>query len=138
MSEALKRQREQEGAIVPASKRALSNDASPVAAYMAAHGVGAAGTFIKFDGKSGKFTKAIDGEEIKEGTEAVVVADQIQAGWMKFNGKGNPPTRVMGNVFDGFVPPNRSEMGDTDQSLWEEGLNGKPADPWQFQVLLPM
>ena len=34
----LKQQREQEGAIVPASKRALANGGSPVAAYLAAHG----------------------------------------------------------------------------------------------------
>src|SRR5262249_44831967 len=32
----LKQQREQEGAIVPASKRALANGGSPVAAYLAA------------------------------------------------------------------------------------------------------
>src|SRR5262249_10271877 len=137
MSEALRQQRREEGAIIPAAKRPLTNGGSPVAEYIAAHGVGMSGTFIKF-GKDGKFLKAVDGTEVKEGTEAIVVADQIQVGWVKFNGKGVQPTRIMGAVFDGFVPPQRNELDDTDESLWEEGLNGKPADPWQFQVLLPM
>ena len=41
----LKQEREQQGAIVPASKKALVNGRSPVSAYLAAHGVGMAGTF---------------------------------------------------------------------------------------------
>jgi hypothetical protein len=44
----------------------------------------------------------------------------------------------MGPVFDGFVPPNREELGDTDQALWEKDLSGRPADPWQHQMLLPL
>src|SRR5262249_33825896 len=44
----------------------------------------------------------------------------------------------MGNLFDGFVPPNRESLGDTDENEWEMGLSGKPADPWQFQLLLPL
>src|SRR5512133_2440715 len=54
MSEALKQASEKEGAIVPASKGALVNGGSPVSAYLAAHGVGMAGTFFRF-GKHGKF-----------------------------------------------------------------------------------
>jgi len=137
MSEALKQQREQQGAIVPASKRALTNGGSPVSAYLSAHGVGMAGTFFKF-AKDGKFRKTSDDEEIPEGTEFVVIYDQIQGGWIKFMGKGNPPERRMGNLFDGFVPPNRESLGDTDENEWEMGVSGKRADPWQFQLLLPL
>src|SRR5215475_5927170 len=113
----LKQQREQEGAIIPASKRALANGGSPVSAYLAAHGVGMSGTFFKF-AKDGKFRKAIDDEEIPEGTEFVVVSEQIQVGWVRFNGKGAQPTRQIGPVFDGFVPGKRDSLGDMDQSLW--------------------
>jgi len=137
MSEALRQQREQQGAIVPAARAALANGGSPVSAYLAAHGVGMSGTFFKF-AKDGKFRKTSDDEEIPEGTQFVVIYDQIQGGWIKFMGKGNPPERKQGNIFEGFVPPDRETLGDTDQSEWEVGLSGKPADPWQFQLLLPL
>jgi hypothetical protein len=138
MSANLKEQREQQGVIVPASKTtALTNNASPVSAYLAAHGVGMNGTFFKF-AKDGKFRKTSDDEEIPEGTQFVVIYEQIQGGWIKFMGKGNPPERKQGNLFEGFVPPDRESLGDLDQSEWEEGLSGKPADPWQFQILLPL
>jgi len=133
----LKQQREQQGAIVPAARAALANGGSPVSAYLATHGVGMSGTFFKF-GKGGKFVKASDGEEIPEGTELIVIYDQIQGGWVKFMGKGNPPVRKQGPLFAGFVPPPRKELGDTDQSEWEVGLSGKPADPWQLQLLTPL
>jgi hypothetical protein len=128
---------EKEGAIVPASGRALTNGGSSVSAYLATHGVGMAGTFFKF-GKGGKFQKSIDEEEIPEGTEFICIYDQVQAGWIKFNGKGVAPERKQGAIFGGFVPVPRSELGDEDQGEWEMDLSGKPADPWQFQLLIPM
>jgi len=134
---ALKQQREQQGAILPAAKAALMGSASPVSAYLAAHGVGMSGTFFKF-AKDGKFRKTSDDEEVPEGTQFVVIYDQIQGGWIKFTGKGSQPVRKQGPLFAGFVPPPREELGDTDQSAWDEGLSGKPADPWQFQLLLPL
>jgi hypothetical protein len=114
------------------------NNNSPVSAYLAAHGVGMTGTFFKFDGKEGKFVKSLDDAEIPEGSEYVVVYDQIQVGWVKFNGKGAQPERKQGPVFEGFNPPKRDTLGDDDKSAWEIGLNGKPQDPWQFQILLPL
>jgi hypothetical protein len=96
------------------------------------------GTFFKFDGKEGKFVKSLDDAEIPEGSEYVVVYDQIQVGWVKFNGKGAQPERKQGPVFEGFNPPKRDTLGDDDKSAWEIGLNGKPQDPWQFQILLPL
>jgi hypothetical protein len=136
MSE-LKQQREQQGVVVPASKAALMNGGSPVSAYLAAHGVGMAGTFFKF-AKDGKFRKTGDDEEIPEGTTFTVIYDQHVVGWIKFMGKGNQPIRKQGRVFDGFVPAPRAELGDNDPQEWELDLSGKPADPWQLQHLLPL
>jgi hypothetical protein len=116
---------------------ALTNGSSPIGAYLAKHGVGASGTFIKF-AKDGVFRKQIDDAEIPEGTEAVLIYDQIRVGWIKFLGKGNQPIRHMGPVFTGFVAPDRETLGDLDETEWEEGLSGKPVDPWQFQILLPL
>jgi hypothetical protein len=136
--EDLKRQRHEHGVIVPANKTsAIARNDTAVNTYLAEFGVGMDGTFFKF-AKDGKFRTTSDDTEIPEGTELVVVYDQIQAGWIKFNGKGHEPDRRMGPIFDGFMPPPRESLGDMDESLWEEGLDGKPADPWQHQMLVPL
>src|SRR5262245_19438004 len=72
---------------------------SLVAAYLDAHGVGMSGTFFKF-AKDGKFKQTSNDEEIPEGTQFVVIYDQTQGGWIKFNGKGEPPERKQGPLFD--------------------------------------
>jgi hypothetical protein len=137
-ADALRQQREDHGVITPADKLlAVTNGSSPVAAYLAEHGVGMGGTFFKF-AKDGRFRKTSDDEEIPEGTELVVIYDQIMGGWIRFCGKGNPPDRRMGPIFGGFMPPKREELGDADEGQWETGLDGKPADPWQHQLLLPL
>ena len=136
-ADVLKRQREEHGAVVPAGKVPAVNGSSPLSGYMAEHGVGMSGQFFKF-AKDGAFRKTGDDAEVPAGTELVVVYDQIQAGWIRFNGKGNPPDRHMGAIFDGYTPPKREELGDTEESQWETDLSGRPADPWQHQMLVPM
>jgi hypothetical protein len=136
-ADVLKRQREEHGVIVPANKALPAVNGGGASAYLAEHGVGMSGTFLKFN-KDGKFVKTIDDEEIPAGTELACIYDQTQAGFIKFTGKGNPPERRMGPIFDGFMPPPREELGDTDESQWERDLSGKPADPWQHQMLLPL
>jgi hypothetical protein len=105
--------------------------------YLNEHCGGGSGVLFKFS-KDQRFRRVDDGEEIPLGREFTVVDDQIQVGWIKFNGKGELPERKMGALFQGFVPCPRDELGDDDQSLWEVGLSGKPADPWQQQILLPL
>jgi hypothetical protein len=114
----------------------VSNDAA-LDQFMLEHAGGGGATFFKF-AKDGKYRKTSDDEEIPVGTEFVAAYDAIQGGRIRFNGKGNPPTRHMGPLFGGFVPPKREDLGDTDESLWEPGPSGKPADPWQVQMLLPL
>jgi hypothetical protein len=139
MDESLKQQREQQGVIVPAAKSSAltMNGSSPVGSYLAQHGVGTGGVFIKF-AKDGVYRKQADDAQIPSGTEVAVVYEEIRVGWIKFLEKGQQPERKMGPVFSGFVPPPREELGDLDEGHWEIGLSGKPTDPWQFQVLVPM
>jgi hypothetical protein len=111
--------------------------ATNISSYLDEHCGGGSGVLIKF-AKDQRFRRVDDGEEIALGTEFTVVYDQIQVGWIKFTGKGNPPERKMGPLFGGFNPCPRDELGDTDETLWEQGLSGKPADPWQSQILLPL
>ena len=42
----------------------------------------------------------------------------------------------MGLVAEGYVPPKRSELGDTDESQWETDDRGEPRDPWQLSNYL--
>jgi hypothetical protein len=93
------------------------------------------GRMIKF-GKAGTFITADDDETIDETTDFVALVDQTLVGWVKFNGAGEPPDRVMGVLYDGFAMPPRETLGNADVSKWELGLDGKPADPWQHHVYL--
>jgi hypothetical protein len=136
-ADVLKRQREEHGVIAPAGTSLPAVSAGGALPYLKVHGVGMSGSFVKFS-KEGRFVKTSNDEEVPVGTELICVYDQTQAGWIKFNGKGNPPDRQMGAIFDGFVPPTREELGNTDESLWERDLSGRPADPWQHQMLLPL
>jgi hypothetical protein len=117
---------------VPAAP--VNNDAA-LDQFMLEHAGGGGATFFKF-AKDGKFRRTSDDEEIPVGTEFNAIYDAIQGGFIRFN--GNPPTRHMGPLFGGFVPPARDSLGDADESAWEPGPSGKPADPWQVQMLLPL
>jgi hypothetical protein len=93
------------------------------------------GRMVKF-GKDGTFVTSDDGETIADTIDFVVLADQTLIGFIKFNGEGTPPDRHMGLLYDGWRMPERSTLGDTDVTQWENGLDGKPADPWQHHVYL--
>jgi hypothetical protein len=85
-------------------------------------------------GKPLKFTKEgvwHDGEQqVDEARRFIALVPQTRICWMKFNGEGNPPIIEGGLLYEGYRLPPREEMGDLDQSQWETGLDGKPADPW--------
>jgi hypothetical protein len=92
------------------------------------------GRLIKFT-KDGTFITADDEATIPEIADFVVLADQTLVGWLKFNDEA-PPDRVMGLLYDGFVMPQRAQLGDLDQSQWSDGLSGLPEDPWKHQMYL--
>jgi hypothetical protein len=94
------------------------------------------GRMAKFDIKGSVFVTPDDGEKIGDDVDLIALCDQTLVGRIKFNGEGNPPDRVMGLLYDGFIPPADSELPDRDESQWETGLDGKPTDPWQHQVYL--
>ena len=35
-------------------------------------------------------------------------------------------------------PPEREDLDDLEKDNWPEGIDGKPADPWSLQYLLPL
>jgi hypothetical protein len=95
------------------------------------------GRMVKFS-KDGKFITPDDDAVIGEGTDFVALCDQTLVGWIKFNGTGNPPDRVMGLLYDNFLMPARETLGDHDQVKWDMGLDGRPSDPWQHHIYLPL
>jgi hypothetical protein len=119
-------------AIVPA----MPDNRTPVQQYL--DGVAPAaivGRMIKF-GKDGKFITADDTAVVSDEADFTALCDQTLVGWLKFNGAGEPPDRVMGVLYDDFQMPARDTLGDADPSSWELGLDGRPQDPWQHHVYL--
>jgi hypothetical protein len=90
---------------------------------------------IKFDGKEGKFLYADTNEDISPDSDFTALCDETLVGWIRFHRDGEtPPDRIQGILYDGFTMPLRESLGDLDESRWELGLDGKPADPWQHQM----
>jgi hypothetical protein len=92
---------------------------------------------IKFD-KDGRFIVIDSGDVIGEDEDFVGIYDETWAGWLKFHGPNQPPTRVGGLIYKGGTVSSRESLGDTDPAAWELGLDGKPADPWLHQIALPL
>lgn len=82
------------------------------------------------------FATADDGEPVGDDIDFIALCDQTLVGFVRFNGEGNSPDYRLGPLFDGFEPPARETLGDTDPSTWELGLDGKPADPWRSFMYL--
>jgi hypothetical protein len=125
-------------AIVPAAKQAIAvpDNRTPVQAYLdVVAPASISGRMVKFS-KEGRFVTPDDGEPIADDADFIVLADQTLVGWVKFNGEGQPPDRKMGLLFDGFVMPDRSKLGNDDVTEWEMGLDGQPQDPWQHHQYL--
>jgi hypothetical protein len=93
------------------------------------------GRMVKFT-KDGDFVTTDDDEKIGDDTDFIALADQTLIGWLRFNGAGAPPDRVMGLLYEGFVMPPRETLGHLNPAEWELGLDGKPTDPWQHHVYL--
>jgi hypothetical protein len=78
------------------------------------------------------------GEElISHGTKYLAHARAWTKCWIKFV-DGKVAERKPYRVALGEKPPEREELDDLDQTQWPEGVDGKPADPWVFQYLLPL
>jgi hypothetical protein len=93
---------------------------------------------IKFDGKIGKFVTPGNDTPLDETIRYAALLPETWTGYIKFNGEGEQPTRVGGLLYDNYVMPPREDLGDLDPTEWPLGLNGKPADPWLRQILIPI
>jgi hypothetical protein len=109
------------------------NTALAIAAAAQEEGANELGRLLKFS--NGHYV--VGTEEIPLGKEFVAHVEHWIRGWLKFKG-GALIERKVGRVADGFVVPQRDELGDTDESLWDKDPAGKPTDPWTMQSYLPL
>lgn len=87
------------------------------------------GDLLKFS--KGEYLAGQNGDEIAEGTELVANMGELMVGWVRWEG-GKPTDMQMGRVAEGFDPPRRADLGDTDEDEWErDEQTGQPRDPWQ-------
>jgi hypothetical protein len=87
-----------------------------------------------------KFKKTkfeVGDQEVPLGTQFIAYCADWRRGWVKFVGDEKVEEKI-GRVADGFHPPERDELGDTDQEEWERDDDGKLKDPWVFQQYLPL
>lgn len=87
------------------------------------------GSLLKFN--KGDWLLGQDEDEINIGTKFVAIMDRLDIGWQKWE-DGKPAGTRMGKVVEGFQPPRRKDLGDSDETEWEVDDQGNPRDPWQF------
>lgn len=103
----------------------------PYAAY--GEKAAATKTFLKF--QKGEYVYGQNDTELVAGTQLVANMAGLKAGWQKWQDK-KPVQEIMELVASGKALPQRHELGDADQSVWEKDKDGKPQDPWQFTNVL--
>ena len=97
------------------------------------------GTPLTFNGLDGRFQTAGGEEADVLNTTFIAHLDETRKGWIRFNGEGNPPSIVSVGIYEDAALPERDELGDTDQSLWErDKFRGEPVDPWQPEYRVPI
>jgi hypothetical protein len=82
------------------------------------------GTLLKF--ADWNWTRGNEVEPVKRGTQLVAVG--TAAAWVKWK-DGKPAETRLREA--GTRMPEREELGDLDQALWETGPDQKPRDPWR-------
>jgi hypothetical protein len=91
---------------------------------------------LKFN-KQGEYALN-DVDTVAVGTRCIAHADEITLGWQRWEGGKPTPEKRVGRIADRFIPPKRDELGDTAIQQWEIGDDGKPRDPWAFQMSVPL
>ncbi len=110
----------------PAGVPAYPGGFDPYAAY----GEQASATKVYITFKNGEYLFGTDQEEIPVGTRFIANMAGLRIGWKHWADKKVTDER-MGLLAEGYRPPARHELGDSDQSQWELDDKKQPRDPWQ-------
>ena len=95
---------------------------------------GVVGRLIKFS-KEGQFVFADSDEQVSPDEDFIVLCDQTLVSYVRFH-DGEPPERIGGLLYQGFVLPPRETLGDTNPAHWPIGLSGQAEDPWRHEIMV--
>lgn len=93
------------------------------------------GELLKFS--KGDWLAGQEADELPQYTKLVALMTTLTVGWQKWEYQ-KPVAYRMGLLVDGFIPPRRDELGDTDDATWEVDDEGRPKDPWQLTNYLQL
>jgi hypothetical protein len=107
-----------------------------ISSYLAAEDPQATiGKLIKFS--KGEFLKGQDLEVVPDSTAFAVACDLTLKGFIRwFDGK--PAEHRIVRIASGAPLPRREDLGYLDQGQWPMDPQGKPRDPWQPAMYVPM
>jgi hypothetical protein len=91
--------------------------------------------FLKFD--KGDWMLGQDREEIPAGTQFFPDMPAAEWGYVRWS-DGKPVDRRMFLIVRGDPIPTRPSLGETDQSIWPSDDTGRPRDPWQYTIDIPV
>ena len=93
------------------------------------------GKLLKFS--KGEFLLGQDAEVIPEGALYTVACDMVLTGFIRWH-DGRPAEHKLVRVATGAPLYRRDELGHNDKSQWETDLKGRPRDPWQATMYVPV
>jgi hypothetical protein len=108
------------------------------AAFQAAASVLSGGDqkpILKFE--KGDWYAGQDKREVPNGTKLAADIVHAEWGWVRWS-DGKPVERRMVPIAAGQPFAVRDSLGHNDKQLWETDTGGKPRDPWQFMIEIPV
>jgi hypothetical protein len=90
---------------------------------------------LKFE--KGDWLLGQDKQDVSNGTLVAVNMASIEWGWVRWS-DNRPTDRRMGLIDEGYRVEARPALGDTDESMWPRDDTGRPRDPWQKMIEIPV
>jgi hypothetical protein len=116
---------------------ALQFDGDPFERY-AAGDPGYFGDLVRHNGKIGGWSTGVANDPIQLGTSYVAIYEEAYVGFVLWV-DAKPTQALLPLRSNPDLKALRNTLGDLDPSLWtERTADGKPKDPWQESVLLPL
>src|SRR5262245_1314989 len=96
------------------------------------------GQLLKFSGKIGTWSAGAQGTEIPIGTTLAAIVPEMLVGFVKWQ-DGELVDQAMQPIGESYDPRElRASLGDTDETQWRKGDDGRPEDPWKEAAYLPL
>jgi len=90
---------------------------------------------LKFE--KGDWYAGQEKREVPNGTRLAADIVHAEWGWVRWD-DGKPQERRMVPIASGQPTAARDSLGYNDKELWDDDNTGKPRDPWQFMIEIPV